>query len=39
MSIVKIENVRGPDPIAETDSIETVYPENGKRVEASSDVT
>ena len=39
MSIVKIENVRVLDPIAKTDSIETVYLENGKRVEASSDVT
>ncbi|WP_411689749.1 dihydroorotase [Acinetobacter pseudolwoffii] len=38
MSIVKIENVRVLDPIAKTDSIETVYLENGKRVEASSDV-
>ena len=33
MSIVKIENVRVLDPIKKTDSIETVYLENGKLVE------
>jgi dihydroorotase len=38
MSIVKIENVRVLDPLAQTDSIETVYIENGQRVAASSDV-
>lgn len=39
MSIVKIENVRVLDPIKKTDSIETVYIENGKFVAASNDVT
>ncbi len=38
MSIVKIENVRLLDPINKTDSIETVYLENGKFVEASTDI-
>ena len=38
MSIVKIENVRLLDPIKKTDSIETVYLENGKFVEASTDI-
>lgn len=32
MSIVKIENVRVLDPIQNTDSVETVYLENGKRI-------
>ena len=39
MSIVKIENVRVLDPIKKTDSVETVYIENGKIVAASNDVT
>ena len=39
MSIVKIENVRVLDPIKKTDSIETVYIENGKIVAASDTVT
>ncbi|WP_089605542.1 dihydroorotase [Acinetobacter piscicola] len=39
MSIVKIENVRVLDPIKKTDSIETVYIENGKIVAASDAVT
>lgn len=34
MTIVKIENVRVLDPIAQTDSIETVYIQNGKRIAA-----
>ena len=38
MSIVKIENVRLLDPIKKTDSIETVYLENGRFVEASTDI-
>ncbi len=32
MSIVKIENVRVLDPIQKTDSVQTVYIENGKLV-------
>lgn len=39
MSIVKIENVRVLDPIKKTDSVETVYIENGKIVTASDAVT
>jgi dihydroorotase len=39
MSIVKIENVRVLDPIAQTDQIENVYIQAGKRVEAVADVT
>ena len=39
MSIVKIENVRVLDPIKKTDSVETVYIENGKIVAASDTVT
>ena len=39
MSIVKIENVRVLDPIAQTDQIETVYIQAGKRVAAVADVT
>ncbi|RKG38274.1 dihydroorotase [Acinetobacter rongchengensis] len=39
MSIVKIENVRVLDPIKKTDSVETVYIENGKIVAASDAVT
>lgn len=38
MSVIKIENVRVLDPINNTDSIETVYIQNGKRVAASSEV-
>ena len=38
MSIVKIENVRVLDPIAKTDSVQTVYIENGKLVAESSNV-
>lgn len=39
MSIVKIENVRVLDPIKKTDSVETVYIENGKIIAASDAVT
>jgi dihydroorotase len=39
MTIVKIENVRVLDPIQNTDSIETVYLENGKRVAATADIS
>lgn len=38
MSIVKIENVRVLDPIAKTDRIETIFLQNGTRVDASDDV-
>lgn len=38
MTIVKIENVRVLDPINNTDSIETVYIQNGKLVAATPDV-
>ena len=38
MSIVKIENVRVLDPIKKTDTVETVYIENGRRVEAHENV-
>ncbi len=38
MSIVKIENVRVLDPIANTDSVETVYLQNGKRVAETANV-
>ena len=38
MTIVKIENVRVLDPIAQTDSIETVYLQNGKRIDAVDQV-
>lgn len=38
MTIVKIENVRVLDPINQTDSIATIYIENGKRVEATETV-
>lgn len=34
MTILKIENVRVLDPIAQTDSVETVYIQNGKRIAA-----
>ena len=34
MSVVKIENVRVLDPIAQSDRVETVYIENGKRIAA-----
>ncbi len=39
MSIVKIENVRVLDPIQNTDSVETVYLENGKRVAETANVS
>ena len=39
MSIVKIENVRVLDPINNSDRIETVYIEQGKRVAATENVT
>ena len=39
MSIVKIENVRVLDPINKTDSVQTVYIENGKRVAETANVT
>ena len=39
MSIVKIENVRVLDPIKQTDSVETVYLEQGKRVAATDHVS
>lgn len=39
MSIVKIENVRVLDPIANTDSVETVYLQNGKRVAETANVS
>ena len=32
MTIVKIENVRVLDPIQQTDSVQTVYIENGKLI-------
>ena len=38
MSIVKIENVRVLDPIKKTDTVETVYIENGHRVEANENI-
>ena len=38
MSIVKIENVRVLDPIAKTDSVQTVYVENGKLVAETANV-
>ncbi len=38
MSIVKIENVRVLDPIQNTDSIQTVYLQNGKQIAASEQV-
>ncbi len=38
MSIVKIENVRVLNPIAKTDRIETIFLQNGTRVDASDDV-
>ena len=38
MTIVKIENVRVLDPIAQTDTIETVYIQNGKRIAAVDSV-
>lgn len=38
MTIVKIENVRVLDPIAQTDSIETVYIQDGKRIAAVDNV-
>ncbi len=39
MSIVKIENVRVLDPINKTDSVQTVYLENGKLVAETVNVT
>lgn len=39
MSIVKIENVRVLDPINKTDSVQTVYLENGKLVAETANVT
>ncbi|OIJ38169.1 dihydroorotase [Acinetobacter sp. LCT-H3] len=39
MSIVKIENVRVLDPIANTDSVETVYLQNGKRIAETANVS
>lgn len=39
MSIVKIENVRVLDPIEETDSVQTVYLENGKRIAEIANVS
>ena len=38
MSIVKIENVRVLDPIKKTDTVETVYIEHGRRIEATDKV-
>ncbi len=38
MNIVKIENVRVLDPIAKTDSVQTVYVENGKLVAETANV-
>lgn len=39
MTIVKIENVRVLDPIQNTDSVETVYLENGKRIAETANVS
>lgn len=39
MSILKIENVRVLDPIQNTDSVETVYLENGKRIAETANVS
>ena len=39
MSIIKIENVRVLDPIKQTDSIETVYLQNGQRVASTENVS
>ncbi|OTG72297.1 aspartate carbamoyltransferase [Acinetobacter sp. ANC 4169] len=39
MSIVKIENVRVLDPIKKTDSVQTVFIENGKLVAETANVT
>jgi len=39
MSIVKIENVRVLDPIQNTDSVGTVYLENGKRIAETANVS
>ena len=38
MTIVKIENVRVLDPITQTDCVETVYIQNGKRIAAVDNV-
>ena len=38
MTIVKIENVRVLSPIDQTDSVETVFIENGKRVASSNHI-
>ncbi|MFV5490996.1 dihydroorotase [Acinetobacter sp. ASP199] len=39
MSIVKIENVRVLDPIEKTDSVQTVYLENGKRIAETANLS
>ena len=39
MTVVKIENVRVLDPIAQTDQLKTVYVQNGKLVAETADVT
>ncbi|MFV5310872.1 dihydroorotase [Acinetobacter schindleri] len=39
MSIVKIENVRVLDPVEKTDSVQTVYLENGKRIAETANVS
>ena len=38
MSIVKIENVRVLDPIQNTDTVQTVYLQNGQQVAATAQV-
>ena len=38
MSVIKIENVRVLDPIQQTDRIETVYIQNGQRIDVTTDV-
>lgn len=39
MSVIKIENVRVLDPIQKTDSVQTVFIENGKLVASTDDVS
>ena len=39
MTVVKIENVRVLDPIHRTDTVQTVYVENGKLVAETANVT
>ena len=39
MTVVKIENVRVLDPIHQTDTVQTVYIENGKLVAETANVT